>query len=220
MKERPILFNGAMVRAILAGQKTQTRRVVKPCKDREFGCNLMPHEIAGEINNGNFINSPYGQLRDQLWVRETFKFIAHCEIKNGRGDMRYGYAYQADSATVWQDEPTTIYDQVEFQPEPGMQFKPMPWKPSIHMPRKASRIMLEITDVRIERLQGISESDARAEGCACVDEFSGREVLCPITCNAGSYRLGYRALWESINGRDSWHANPWVWVISFKRVEQ
>ncbi len=199
MKERPILFNGAMVRAILDGSKTQTRRIVKPSKDRDMGCELEPCELAGEVNNGNYRNSPYGQSGDRLWVRENF------QCHTGPYGESYTYAYRATD-----DE------------------RLGPWRPSIHMPREACRIILEITGVRVERLQNISEADAIAEsipedGSLCPRcGYSGwvLEGGDPVECNAIGCGDGavdeFRKLWISTGG--DWHANPWVWVVEFRRV--
>jgi len=207
MKERPILFSAPMVRAILDGAKTQTRRVVKPSRGRpiEFlggGGSDSPDwnnpECWGyEWHDGaSFVTlkadpmdahqytypCPYGQPGDRLWVREAFgHFERNDTLKPG--DTIY---YRADGECL------------ELQP----------WRPSIHMPRWASRITLEVTGVRVERLQDISEADAQAEGCADVDYSAGR-----------TYRHAYRDLWESINGEGAWSLNPWVWVVSFHRME-
>jgi len=187
MTERPIIFNGAMVRAILDGTKTQTRRVVKPCKDKNMGISLTACELAGEINQGDFTNSFYGQVGDRLWVRETFQ----------RAGGNTGYWYAAtDSKADDGNSPVSH------------------WKPSIHMPREASRITLEITGVRVERLQDISEEDAKAEGCVVRDIIYSDEP--PSSC---LYKEQFRLICESINGTGSWEANPWVWVVEFKRVE-
>ena len=222
MKERPILFNGLMVRALLDGSKTQTRRVVKPSRDINLGCNLAPHEIAGEINAGSYLNSPYGQPGDRLWVRETFSSLESFDF--------------FDSA-VPDDVPCQWY-WADGNPEWGDWTRPTA---SIHMPRATCRIFLEITDVRVERLNDISEDDADAEGCERLD--SGRckrdLKLCPkcggtslhralgpngtviedVDCReCDTYIKRYRFLWESIYDADSWSANPWVWVIEFKKV--
>jgi hypothetical protein len=191
MTSRPILMSAPMVRAILAGNKTQTRRVVKyaaPDLIDEDGWPLrdMSADGAGEVRSA----CPYGQPGDRLWVRETWG-----EFRREPGRP----IYRAD--------------------DPLALGSSNPWKPSIHMPRCYSRITLEITGVRVERLQDISEADAKAEGAPCVDEVSGHEVLFPQHSKAGTYRLGYRALWEQINGPGSWDANPWVWVVCFKRVD-
>jgi hypothetical protein len=177
-KERPILFSGEMVRAILDGRKTQTRRVVKPKPDD-----------SGLWNNDK---CPYGKPGDRLWVRETF-FVDGPRIQ-----------YRADHHGAPKE---TI------------------WKPSIFMPRHASRILLEIADVRCERLRDISEADAIAEGVASFRPVPGDgdpETLYANYMNKGrlSYRKAYfsfMTLWQSINGPESWNANPWVWVITFKR---
>ena len=202
MKERPILFSAPMVRSILASTKTQTRRVVKPqpIYDGRFagGWKMLGkagHEAAtcspliAEL-------CPYGQPGDRLWLRE-----AHWWFKDEH-DPAIGYY-----------PPKLTADDVEYRAD-GDDGRKV-WRPSIHMPRWASRITLEITSVRVERLQDISEGDAQAEGCAL-------ECMTPTGGDSGSAIYGpggYLALWESINGAGSWDANPWVWVVEFKRVE-
>lgn len=169
MAERPILFNTAMVRAILAGTKTQTRRVVKH----------SPAPWNREHTAWDMTRCPYGQPGDRLWVRETWAPLTN------------GYAYAADP--IWNASPSGR------------------WRPRIHMPRAASRILLEVTGVCAQRLQDISDADAKAEGVA----------LTPRTCTMydGIWRDAYRDLWESINGKFSWSRNPWLWVVEFKRIE-
>ncbi|WP_429972249.1 morphogenetic protein [Klebsiella variicola] len=192
MKERGMIFNGEMVRAILDGRKTQTRRPVKfPVHDKNLGCELSGNELAGELSAGNYLNSAFGKPSDRIWVRETW---ARYNIDQNSHDI----AYRATTPADW--------------PEEGR------WRPSIHMPRWASRILLEITDVRVERLNAISQEDAQAEGMELTgwrptysDPDSGGEVLTPYD--------NFAQLWESIYGEESWKANPWVWVIEFKRVE-
>jgi len=167
MKERPILFSGPMVRAILEGRKTQTRRIVKPQPLRDRG--------VMAFNDGEHpqMRCPYGKPGDRLWVRETW-----CP------DVEpYTFRYKADG-----DEPLER------------------WRPSIHIPRWASRITLEVVSVRVERLQNISEDDALAEGITLVERGTS-----PVD--------QFNKLWESINGPGSWEANPWVWVVEFKRIE-
>ncbi|HIC8916371.1 TPA: morphogenetic protein [Enterobacter roggenkampii] len=191
MKERGMIFNGGMVRAILEGRKTQTRRPVKvPHIDRDAMCELSGNELAGELSAGNYRNSPHGKPGDRIWVRETW---ARYNIDQDSHDM----AYRATPPADW--------------PEEGR------WRPSIHMPRWASRITLEITCVRVERLNNISQEDAQAEGMELTgwrptysDPDSGGEVWTPYD--------NFAQLWESIYGEDSWKANPWVWVIEFKVV--
>lgn len=211
MRERPILFSGAMVRAILDGRKTQTRRPVKPQPTSGVdgwdwswpipGKNVTPgtrdywRDDAKNPLSPRYC--PYGKPGDRLWVRETFSRLEAFDFFNPDVPEDVpGFWYWADGEPTWGD-----------------------WtrpKPSIHMPREACRIQLEITDVRVEKLNDCSETDAKAEGAVCIDEATGREVLFPIACNAGSYCLGYQHLWNSINGAGAWEANPWVWVVEFR----
>lgn len=180
-KERPILFSGPMVRSILSGEKTQTRRIVKmPIHDRDFGCELAGNEI-GQLEAHQLC--PYGRPGDRLWVRETWS--QHPQFAD--------IAYRADGE--------------EFEDSDGFLWQPK-WKPSIHMPRRESRITLEITGVRVERLQNISEADATAEGTPhSLHLPAGRTAV-----------ENYYHLWECINGDGSWDANPWVWVIEFRKL--
>ena len=204
MTERPILFSAPMVRAILAGTKTQTRRAIK----------CAPHYIIEQRNDGapwpwmydgdrdadHWLPCPYGHTGDTLWVRETWMDLQGTGIEHRNRDGKLQrYAYRADS-------PPGSYSD-EARKDYGLK-----WRPSIHMPRAASRITLEITGVRVERLQDISEADALAEGCAL-------ECMTPTGDDSGSAIHGpggYIALWESINGQGSWEANPWVWAIDFR----
>lgn len=201
MKERPILFSGPMVRALRDGSKTQTRRVVKPQPDTAHngepywfigGYRVWGYRPAPAIPlraGGNPLPCPYGQRSDRLWVRESF---AHMYRDNAQPEKRApeDVTYMADNLT----------------PDPYVYGS---WKPSIHMPRWASRITLEITSVRVERLQDISEADAKAEGVALKNSPAAFLT---------SYVRGFRDLWESINGPGSWTANPWVWAIEFRRL--
>ena len=200
MKERPILFSTDMVRAIIDGRKTQTRRVVKRVGNDEgfvlqdYGSGWWPYRsIDGEsgLYQGKDgydlespINCPYGLPGDRLWVRETW--APHPDYSNHA-------VYRADY---------------------GVEFDCERWRPSIHMPRWASRILLEIVRVRVERLQDISEADAIAEGCPI-------ESPDPFVPGHGSASASgwYSDLWEKINGAGSWAANPWVWVVEFRGVE-
>lgn len=196
MSELPILFSGPMVRAILAGTKTQTRRVVKPRKDRDIGCELAPSELAGEVNAGIYRNCPYGQPGDRLWVRETWAYGIHAMA--AKRDEAGPFVYAADGTPQGR-----LCDR---------------WRPSIHMPRSACRIRLEITDVRVEHLQDITEANAKAEGYAPAwldaDDNTTVHAEAPPT-----YRRGFARLWRDINGPDAWEANPWVWVVEFRRME-
>lgn len=215
MAERPILFNTAMVRAILAGTKTQTRRVVKPPRNRpafvllDHGNGWWPYQSddgESELCDDGMehpYTCPYGKPGDRLWVREAFMHEPA------------DYCWEA-SVSIPCRPASTVYraDFPDSRPGEG-------WKPSIHMPRCASRITLEVTAVRVERLQDISEADAVAEGVEL-------ERYVPVSDSAGMHASGeaeptdpvheYRDLWESINGPNSWDANPWVWVVEFKRV--
>lgn len=229
MKDRPILFSGAMVRALLAGTKTQTRRIVKPqhgpgevC-EAAFApgsgslCNQWAiHDVAGYHR----IRCPFGRRGDRLWVRETFtEYIGHHVI----GGQRWAYA--ADCTDDCGERIRQDYIKAGY---------PYRWKPSIHMPRVASRILLEITEVRVQRLQEISEEDALAEGISHRDvivrtsyegnahhEFTESRFLhgkwphCEVFESAVD---AYADLWESLHGAGSWAANPHVWAISFRRV--
>ena len=196
MKERPILFSGAMVRALLDGTKTQTRRIVK-ARDLEW---MDVHQGLREPDNAE--RCPYGQPGavvdsghriggDRLYVREAWAAphaYDHLPPRLIPQDARIHYAATEDRGGLL-------------------------WRPSIHMPRWASRITLEITDVRVERLQSISTADALAEGVNVHPSHHGK----PCT-SLYSPVQAYRDLWEQINGPGSWDANPWVWVVSFRRV--
>lgn len=208
MKERPILFNGAMVRAILEGRKTQTRRIVKPQPEfRDIqglfsswvfkGRKLYPNARADVL-----AMCPFGQPGDQLWVRETWVHIDDEDDKfDGMG-----------SQTYWHASISNVERDTAWLKERGLR-----WHPSIHMPRWATRITLEVTGVRVERLQDITEKDALAEGIQPFGDGGyhvedGRHYM-------GTAKDSFASLWEHTNGADSWSANPWAWVIEFKRVE-
>lgn len=220
-KERSIICNAQDVRALLAGTKTQTRRIVKARSDRDMGprCVLRPHELAGEVNGGNYHNSPYGQPGDRLWVRETF--IQGWPLVDGVADQ-----FDEDGA----EKPITTWYRatspgLTWSDEDGGRHEPPKWRPSVHMPRAASRITLEITGIRVERLQSISNADAIAEGIERQHDGIGWKRG-PISgdipntaTRTASPRLAYQSLWESVNGTDSWGLNPLVMVIEFKRVE-
>lgn len=186
MKERPILFSGPMVRAIIEGRKTVTRRVVKPQPDF-FGSMTdanTPFKTLGAGLHGQIV-CPYGKPGDRLWVRETF-------------------------AVYGDEKMAAIHYRADRPHDVGR--KGVGYKPSIHMPRWASRLLLEVTAVRVELLQDISADQAMAEGV-----LSCESELDPDGNGYSPYEL-FSALWVSINGHDSWHANPWVWVVEFKRV--
>ncbi|MCS4271163.1 hypothetical protein M2416_001633 [Raoultella sp. BIGb0132] len=191
--ERGMIFNAEMVRALLAGRKTQTRRPVGlPVHDKTLGCELAGNELAGELAAGNYLNSAFGKPGHRIWVRETWT-PESIDAEDGS----YSPDYRATA---------------NGQPLDGR------WTPAIHMPRWASRITLEITDVRVERLNSISESDAIAEG---LERYNDDGIIYYGPFGRGDCRpeVAYRDLWLSIYGAESWQANPWVWVIEFKRVE-
>lgn len=206
MKERPILFSAPMVRAILEGRKTQTRRIVKLTDSGRV-------KAVGSARNWHlddpnaYLACPYGQPGDRLWVRETFLEI---------GNLDPGFiVYRADY-------PECVPDGLENIPSASA----IKWKPSIHMPRSASRMTLEITNIRVERLNDISEEDAIAEGVdhrECPTYQSPEQLEHMIRFGSYAWTIdypgGFKSLWESINGEDSWGANPWVWVIEFERIE-
>lgn len=213
MKERGMIFNGEMVRAILDGRKTQTRR--------PFNWKRQPAMEMAERDDGSlwswaedcerggdiWFACPFGEVGDRIWVRETFGWQIRRDPLGGTGEFR---VYRA-----------TTPDAVRYQTASG-EVAPMKWVPSIHMPRWASRILLEITDVRVERLHSISERDALREGLFQLPA-SGRYCLQPGMQYFGmasySAKEVYSWLWASIYGEESWAANPWVWAITFRRVE-
>jgi hypothetical protein len=207
-KERPILFSAPMVCAILDGRKTVTRRPVKvqPRSRADIGSygKGQPFIRNPDVTKRN-PECPFGNPGDRLWVRETW----YCD----HNEVMCGPYLKPDDLDVSEarDDGTLVYAADGLTPYEADQ--PV-WKPSIHMPRWACRILLEITDVRVERLQDISRSDIRAEGLQCPPELASDDV-------SPNYRDWYpaawRELWESTGG--DWDANPWVWVVEFKRVQ-
>lgn len=203
MKERGIIFNSEMVRAILDGRKTQTRRIMKPQpKTNENGDIWWPSNICQSMinikemmqdNDGVWagiagISCPHGGVGDHLWVRETFKAGVCTE-----STIAYKATHKpSDLEEGWYEE--------------------IKWTPSIHMPRRYSRITLEITNIRVDRLNDISNDDAKSEGC-----WYGRGGGVPDKAITPSDQ--FPTLWEEIYGDGSWSSNPWVWVIEFKKVE-
>lgn len=203
MKERPILFSGPMVRALLADKKTQTRRICKPAKTLSAVVEVPDPMERGQVYNGSHFGDeegavqfpcPYGGIRDRLWVRETFARID--------GQTR---------PWIETDYKATYTHGDRLGDSLGIRKK---WSPSIHMPRHASRITLEITGVRVERLLDIREADCIAEGTP-----GGHGSIPGYHYNATPDEH-YRWLWESINGPGSWAANPWVWVLEFRRLQE
>lgn len=200
MKERPILFNAEMVKAILSGRKTQTRRVVKfPLRDVNMGCELSGNELAGEVKAGDYRNCPLGQPGDQLWVREAI-FPAPLEMQS-----------EPPRKTLWNIAYRDGQQLVKLAPaayNPTI-YNYERWTPSIHMPRWASRIDLLITSVRVERLNSLTNADAKAEGYPAEREIDGGST---------DPWLWFRDLWDGIYPDNTFKVNPWVWVIEFERV--
>lgn len=206
MRERPILFSGAMVRALLAGTKTQTRRVAKPVKHPDLGNIYDAGALVLENEPQHVIDRacPYGRPGDRLWVRETFMDLRGTGVEHYDSDRRrQRYAFAANC-------PPGSYSD-EARKDYGLK-----WKPSIHMPRSACRLVLEVTRVRVERLQANNHMDAIAEGVGL--NPSAAEVTMATPAGDSLPRVMFRALWEQINGVGAWEANPWVWVVEFRRI--
>lgn len=220
MKERPILFNGEMVRAILDGRKMQTRRVINLDHERGFQ-NPVIRGKNGEVSSVNCRLAPtlcpLGQSGDRMWVRETWQAI-HEELNDDGyvDETTYAPSIPKEEDSYWH----TVFAADNWCEDINQ--RGFPWRPAIHMPRWASRILLEITEVRVERLQSISDRDVLQEGL-CKLPASGRycRQLGAQYFGMASYSAqeAYSWLWSSIYGEESWNANPWVWVIEFKRVE-
>lgn len=241
--ERPLIYAGPMVRSVLSGTKTKTRRVMARQKQHEFTDYTLfgqrGHPADEAARRGSWANPwvaiehapdwpdgkddqcfcPYARERgDRLWVRETYYAFGRWETrysaKKGRDEWHFvdmtlecghAYRYAADGDGLW---PMPRRRQLAGA-------TPEWWKrPAIFMPRAASRILLEVTDLRIERLQAISEADAKAEGVALDTSaaYLGAAAAAP-------YRHEFFKLWESLYGADSWDYNPWMWVIDFRRIK-
>lgn len=226
MKERPILFSAPMVRALLAGTKTQTRRVVKGAALNWLNDRFDPEFVAHHENN----LCPYGQPGDRLWVRETWAAI-HFSFDPETGycdDLHGSHDIPPAKTPYW----TPVYA-VDDDHEKHIDDRGFPWRPSIHMPSWASRITLEIVSVRVERLNDISEDDAESEGIEYLSYPTGGDDYMTFWrdysrtheqadghpfFDDGHQRVSFRTLWESINGAGSWESNPWVWVVEFRRL--
>ena len=197
MKERPVIFNGEMVRAILDGRKTQTRRIAKA------------------DSSNHLLGCPFGKVGDRLWVREAYQ----------------GPLFNFDQMETYLED-TSKFERPEFceyradggrtpeyyDADDNLRHG---WKPSIHMPRWASRILLEITAVRVERLNDISQEDAKAEGVKPAGDMlpDYPDTFLTPKGDFATAKVAFQRLWQSIYGEESWAANPWVWVIEFKRAE-
>ena len=237
MKERPILFNTEMVKAVLAGNKTQTRRVIKNA------CDIITDWDKNDPSYGPFYEDefgdshesiercPYGKIGDQLWVREAWracmvnglhhpgKFMT-IQFKSGFGVLDYRTDWEKHYSdlmekTIWDDSGMNAFGK---------------WKPSIFLPRKHSRIQLEITNIQVQRIQDISETDALAEGITEVSNKSSVESLIYGHTLYKNYsrpkssfnqaKASFKSLWDSINKKRGfgWDENPWVWVVEFKVI--
>lgn len=219
MKDHPILFSGAMVRALLDGTKTQTRRALK-VRCQEIGeCDdgsRWPWSENPDTAGDHWHACPYGQPGERLWVRETW-------LEDPEDDGTWAYTqYVGCKGSPLSDIPRKFQNPEHCIYREGWDGSDLRWRPSIHMPRWASRILLEIVSVRVERLQDISEADCWAEGIEAVDGALDDLAIIHLAKRMGrSFEDAaptYAALWESINGAGSWDANPWVWVVEFKRV--
>ncbi|EOF4353847.1 hypothetical protein [Klebsiella pneumoniae] len=232
--ERGMIFNAEMVRALLSGRKTQTRRIIKPQPEATLSGSLSGKWLSRPLNGlllpkieDIAIHCPFGAVGDRIWVRETWGVVSHELDEDGRiqpwtpdrpatviHEMPFGNGYYSGHAIYAADGDFTWGD------DDGYEDGRSCWKPSIHMPRAASRILLEITTVRVERLNAISEEDARAEGIidgGCLN--CGEPEPCGCANPEPDATDAFAYLWQSIYGQENWNANPWVWVIYFERIE-
>lgn len=227
MSEHPIIFCGPMVRAILAGTKTQTRRVIKhPHVSEAVEWAWWPEKgdagewefavaAEGSLAHGDFMRCPYGVPGDHLWVRETWQ--DWCPLWGG------GWCGHGDQEGMARDH--EVYYRAD-DPETWKRGAPKRWRPSIHMPRWASRLTLEVVSVRVQRVQEITYADARAEGsflgrCDCMPRSQDRGIMTAFTlqeCHVHGTEFQY--LWDSINEKrgHGWAENPWVWVVEFRSL--
>lgn len=248
-KERPVLFSGPMVRAILEGRKTVTRRPVKPQPEVRMVEGSIPMLTFKNKRGGHWLypnaraqiiaDCPHGLPGDRLWVRETW-------LEDPEDDGTWAYTqYMGCKGSPISDIPKRFQKPEHCIFRASWDGSALRWRPSIHMPRWASRILLEVTDVRVERLQDISDAQAKAEGMVYTDfgmqerpgkaSIDGGKTFHPLKpqqapgWHAGDAkhpdqcldraRWAFANIWEKINGENSWDANPWVWVVEFKRVE-
>lgn len=234
MKERGMIFNAEMVRAILDGRKTQTRRIMKVQPSEGFSPMNMAletdyeahwytpgivdkdgylqpakHDVFGVASDEEGYTCPFGAVGDRIWVRETFATLEPGSYEPVKPQQ--GYCQELRYAAT------------DRLAKSGSDIRGYKWIPSLHMPRWASRITLEITGVRVDRLQNISDEDAEAEGIDMEALFDAQDCY---DCIADHNMTGrptvtgaFKHLWESIYGEEGWQANPWVWVITFQRVE-
>ena len=231
LRERPILFSGTMIRAILEGRKTQTRRIIKP-QPTEAGLKWVETKdgfsawVDKNLNyeEGRMRICPHGRIGDRLWVRETISLesVPYLELSSLRNELKnrpYKFCNELEDL----DSHYEIAHYKATDPKPalccendgcrqcGKNGEGPHWIPSICMPRWASRITLEITNVRFGRLQDISEDDAKSEGVSMSPK--------PVFADS-SFKKGFEHIWNSIYGTGSWGVNPFVWVIEFRRIEK
>ena len=218
-----MIFNGEMVRAILDGRKTQTRRVMNPQPANDISRATFPNpDVVGwwcslRHKHGSTTAHfcPFGAVGDRLWVRETWQAIHDSVDEFGHVEERtYAPSIPKEKDRYWH----TVY--AEHFGDENREDRGFPWRPAIHMPRWASRITLEITSVRVERLNDISEEDARAEGIidgGCLN--CGEPEPCGCVNPQPDATDAFAYLWQSIYGQENWDANPWVWVIEFRRID-
>ena len=214
ISERGMIFNAEMVRALLDGRKTQTRRPIKwkqtrftEIGEREDG-SKWPWSEDAEHACDFWHPCPFGAVGDRIWVREAFRV-------HSRATDVATLVYKASERNSWTEQTRRVPVAVCNKPA-----TPEKWTPSLHMPRWASRILLEITDVRVERLNAINEHDAQAEGVAKLRGGFWKHYQPGWTQHQLSARGSFVTLWKSIYGDESWNSNPWVWVIKFKRIEE
>lgn len=228
MKERGIIFNTEMVRAILDGRKTQTRIIMKPqpvpinsganhvwyCEKIDASLDVKDALQDGNVGWYGLISSvcPLGGVGDRLWVRETWQGPL-VDYENANKLYKDPEPFQTIKNCVYKADGDACPEY--FDADDNLRYG---WKSSAQMPRWASRILLEITGVRIERLQDISEDDAVAEGVAPLRGGYWKHYQPDWTQHQLSARGSFVTLWNSINGVDAWYKNPWVWVIEFRRV--
>lgn len=232
MKEHPILMSAPMALATLALRKSQTRRVVNPQPTLDYHYTAWetpesyswttcdPLNVKYPATQRHVVRCPYGQPGDRLWVRESCfhwgRWWKDGFTKSGR--QRWRFRKEGPGAVVFDRSHAQVADKTTAR-ETCMFWR----RPSIHMPRWASRMTLEITEVRVQRLQSLSEVDAIAEGIERLGEFPNitpwRNYAVRQPAGARNFSTplrSYVSLWEAIHGPGSWEANPWVWAVSFK----